>query len=486
MQHTLPITKESILHTHFQKFLIGITVLALLVRLVNITYASLWSDELYSMLSVHPDNSFYEMLLLQRRDQPPLYFVLLRLWVDVFGHTDFSARMLSIIIGSASVFAIGWVNNKIYNFRVGLLSAFLVAFNFTQIEYSLEVRFYGLVFLLVVISMYTYYLCKKNNATWFVHILHGGVCAMIILSHHFGAFVVLVYGLFDVADLIRTKFQFEKLKKKFVAYSFTLLLIVPWFYWSLTSIKTVQNYWLKIIDLGGYLLFNLNYNIVALVLILLVAGFGLFRSGFKQNNMNLVLLFQIVMVTIIPLIFSYVKFPILVSRYSFSLAPALYTLIAIGFIEVLALLKNYKVVAVSIVCILLSADGLYHSFINRTPLLKEPWKEMAAWLKSQSGYQNKAIYTVGFMVNDRVSIDYYLPEKKVTHILWDSSNLRKHDQFFLVETNAHDRIADDFRRSLDSNFSKEEVLFGVKDYGKGGVITIYKPLPVKQVATEIK
>ena len=68
MLQTLPTTKESILQTHFQKFLIGITVLALLVRLVNITYASLWSDELYSMLSVHPDNSFYEMLLLQRRD----------------------------------------------------------------------------------------------------------------------------------------------------------------------------------------------------------------------------------------------------------------------------------------------------------------------------------------------------------------------------------------------------------------------------------
>ena len=103
------------------------------------------------MLSIHPSNSIYEILYMQRKDQPPLYFLLLKFWTFVFGYNDYSARLLSIIIGSAGIYAIGTVNNYLFNKKVALFSAFIVAFNFRQIEYSLEARFYGLLFLLSII-----------------------------------------------------------------------------------------------------------------------------------------------------------------------------------------------------------------------------------------------------------------------------------------------------------------------------------------------
>lgn len=465
-----------LLKRNFLLLLILTAAVSFILRVINITYSSMWSDELYSMLSVHPKISLYDTLLLQRRDQPPLYFVILRLWVTLFGYTDFSARMLSIVIGSMSVFVIGWVNKKIFDRRVGLLSAFLVAFSFTQIEYSLEVRFYGLLFLLIVISFYTYYLTQKNNSSWFFHVLHGAICASVILAHHFGAFVVLIYGLFDLGAIVRTRFSIERLKYKALAYGVTLLIIVPWFYWSFTSIQTVHNYWLKTIDLGAYLLFNLKYNIVSLIILLMIVSWGVFKKRIQKNSMNTILLFQILMVTAVPLAFSYLKFPILVNRYSFALAPALYTLLALGIIGFYDSLTKYKTAAVILICIVLCADGIYYSLVDRKPLMKESWKEMAIWLKKQPGYPDIPIYSVGFMVNNRVTVDYYLGEKKVTHILYDSTGLSRHKQFFVVETNAHDRIPDAFRKHLDSNYSKEEVLFGIPAYGKGGVISIYKPI----------
>lgn len=460
----------------FTTCLILITLIAFFVRIINITFASMWSDELYSMLSVRPDNTFYEMLWQQRRDQPPLYFVVLRIWTQVFGFTDFSARMMSVVIGTMSVFAIGWINEKLYDYRVGLVAALLVAFNFAQIEYSLEVRFYCLLFFFTIVSLYTYYLTQKNGNSWVFHVLHGSVCGAIILSHHFGAFVVLVYGLFDLGAIVKDRFSIERLKYKALAYGVTLLIIVPWFYWSFTSIQTVHDYWLKTIDLGAYLLFNLKYNIGSLIILLLIAGWGIFKTGIYKQKMSIVLILQILLVTALPLAFSIIKFPILVDRYSFALAPALYTLLALGIVGFCGYLGKYKSVAMVIVFVLISADGLYHSFVDRKLLMKEPWKEMATWLKQQKGYPELSVYSVGMYVHKQFSIDYYIPENRAVNILVDSIGLAKLEKFYLVETNAHDRVPDAFKRHLDSNFQKEEIFFGIRELGRGGMISIYKPI----------
>lgn len=467
---------DSFLERNFLSILIGITLLSFIIRAFNCTYASMWSDELYSMLSVHPENSLYDTLLLQRRDQPPFYFVILKFWVGLFGYNDLSARMLSVVTGTAAVFVIGWVNSKIFNVRVGLIVAFMVAFNITQIYFSIEARFYAQVFLLVACSFYTYWLTTKEKSSWLIHIIHGAFCAAIILTHHFGAFVVLVYGLFDLYDLVHAKFKWSLFRLKAAGYLLTLFITGLWFYWSLTAIQTVHDYWLKVIDVKAYLLYNLNYYVISLIVLLGIAFYGLIRSAAFKERFSKVLLAQIMLVTAVPLVFSYVKFPILVDRYSFAMAPAIYTLIAIGLAATLERIKNYRVVAGAVLCLLLVADGFYYSFINRPALLKEPWREMAAWIKKEPGFPNIPIYTTGIVVNNRFTIDYYLPEKRVVNILWDSSQIRKLDRFYLVETNSHDRLPTEFKHNLDSLFQKKEVFIGLPEYGKGGTITIYENL----------
>lgn len=474
MSSTLVKPAGTFIERNFIAILTGITFLSFVIRAFNSTYASMWSDELYSMLSVHPENSLYDTLLLQRRDQPPLYFVVLKFWVTLFGYNDLSARMLSVTTGAAAVFVIGWVNKKIFNPKVGLLTAFMVAFNITQIYFSIEARFYAQILLLVCCSFYTYWLTTKENSSWFIHLIHGGLCGAIILTHHFGAFVVLVYGLFDLYDLANAKFRWSLFRLKAAGYLVTLLITGLWFYWSLTAIQTVHDYWLKTIDLKAYLLYNLNYYFISLIVLLALAIYGLIRSAAFRQRFPKVLLAQIVLVTAVPLLFSYIKFPILVDRYSFAMAPAIYTLTAIGLVAAVDYLKNYRVVAGAALCFLLLADGVYYSFINRPALLKEPWREMAAWIKKEPGFPDIPIYTTGIIVNNRFTIDYYLPEKRVVNILWDSSQIRKLNRFYLVETNSHDRLPKVFKENLDSLFQKKEIFIGLPEYGKGGTITIYE------------
>lgn len=457
----------------FYYFLVGITLIAFLIRIINISFASLWSDELYSMLSVHPDNSLYEVLYMQRKDQPPLYFVLLRIWTQLFGFTDLSARALSVVIGTLSVFCIGFVNNKIFNYKVGLLSAVIVAFGFTQIEHSLEARFYGLLFLLISISIYTYSLTLENRYKLLVHIIHGGLCGLIILAHHFGAMVVMAYALFDVVILVRKRFKLSELGYTSVTYFTALLVLLPWIYFSYSTVQGVREYWLKTIDLPAYILYNIRYNPVSLVLlgILSVAGFVVGKR--KANDLSIVLWMQVLLVIVVPLLFSYLLFPILVARYSFAMAPALYTLAAIGLVAFAERFTGFRKIIWFMIVLLLCFDGVKSSFFDKKPLMKEPWREMAQWLRQQPDFKQTALFSTGYQLKDRFTLDYYLPEKKSRHIRYDTVGLSLIKRFYLVETNGHDVLPPEEKQYLKDRYDFKEVLIGVPENGKGGTITLF-------------
>ncbi len=457
----------------FTILLFAITVIAFLLRVINISYASLWSDELYSMLSVHPDNSWYEVLYMQRKDQPPVYFVLLRYWTKLFGFNDASARALSVIIGTASVFAIGFVNEKVFNARVGLLSAFITAFGFAQIEHSLEARFYGLLFLFVSISIYTYSLTRKSKHTFLVHLFHGAVCGTIILTHHFGAMVVMAYGLFDLVLLFRKRFQLTELWYKAVTWFTAVLVLAPWVYFSYSSVQEVRTYWLKIIDIPAYLLYNIRYSTVLLVLLLLLAVAGYILAKIKVKEIISLLMVQILLVVIIPVAFSYMLFPILVPRYSFAMGPAIFTLLAIGLVAFTERMRQYKTAVLVFILFLLSFDGLKVSLFNKEPLRKEPWREMAQWLRQQPDLQTTALYSVGYQLKKRFTLDYYLPEKKAVHMQVDTAGLSLVKRFYLVETNGHDVLTKNEKDYLKSKYEYKEVFFGYPKGGQGGTITIF-------------
>jgi 4-amino-4-deoxy-L-arabinose transferase-like glycosyltransferase len=457
----------------FYLLLFILTAIAFLLRAINITYASLWSDELYSMLSVHPDNSWYEVLYMQRKDQPPVYFVLLSYWTKLFGYNDMSARGLSVIIGTLSILAIGFVNEKIFNAKVGLLSAFTASFGFVQIEHSLEARFYGLLFLLITISIYTYWLTANSNYKFLVHIIHGGLCGGIILTHHFGAMVVMTYGIFDLVFLIKKRFQLSELKYKAVIWITVLLVLAPWFWFSYSSVKEVRTYWLKIIDIPAYLLYNIRYSTVLFIFILLLTVAGYILAKIKVKGVITLLIVQILLVVIVPVFFSYMLFPMLVPRYSFAMGPAIFTLLSIGLVAFAERMPRNKIAVWLFILSLLSFDGLKASLFNKDPLRKEPWREMAEWLRQQPDLQTTTLYSVGYQLKKRFTLDYYLPEKKVVHMQVDTAGLSLVKRFYLVETNGHDVLKKTEKDYLKSKYEYKEVFFGYPVGGQGGTITIF-------------
>jgi hypothetical protein len=156
------------------------------------------------------------------------------------------------------------------------------------------------------------------------------------------------------------------------------------------------------------------------------------------------------------------------------MTPALYTLLAIGIYSSLVKLGRYRYLGLVVIIAFLTYDSINYSYLDRKALYKEPWRQMAEWIKKQPGYPGLPVYTTGIWVNGRFTIDYYLPECKVKNLLWDSSGISKLGTFYLVETNGHDRIPIQMKKSIEANYDKREINFGFPENGKGGLITEYR------------
>ena len=80
-----------------------------------------------------------------------LYYGMLRIWLH-FGWRSFFIRGLSVLLAAATLPAIYWLANLLYDRRVALIATALFAFNAFHIRYSQEARSYTLFVLLATLS----------------------------------------------------------------------------------------------------------------------------------------------------------------------------------------------------------------------------------------------------------------------------------------------------------------------------------------------
>ncbi|MEK7075360.1 MAG: glycosyltransferase family 39 protein, partial [Patescibacteria group bacterium] len=122
----------------------SIILVAALLRLFNLTAISLWHDEAFSALLVN--YSWQEMFYRIGLDvHPPFYYVILRLWSDLFGHSLFALRGFSVFFGIATIWAVyGFIKIAFKKESLALATALLLAVNPFQIQYVTEARMYTL------------------------------------------------------------------------------------------------------------------------------------------------------------------------------------------------------------------------------------------------------------------------------------------------------------------------------------------------------
>ena len=138
-------------------FLTALFCIALALRILKAGASGIWRDEgLFLFVVDSPTfGSMFDFLRFHE-SHPPLFYVLMRLWRSVFGHSVDAAEALTVLLGAVRVPVAYLVGTRMFSRRAGLIAAVLVAFSPALVYHAVLVRPYSLLPILATVA--TYYL----------------------------------------------------------------------------------------------------------------------------------------------------------------------------------------------------------------------------------------------------------------------------------------------------------------------------------------
>ncbi|MCU1749564.1 glycosyltransferase family 39 protein [Pseudomonas sp. 6D_7.1_Bac1] len=206
-----------------------IMLVAAWVRFHDLSKPAIWADEGFTLLLSSYDPS--QILFHTARDvHPPLYYLLLHEWMNVFGNGVFAARSLSALADVATVVLGIWLVSLLSTRRAAMLAGIMLALLPIAVRYSQEVRMYALLGLLMVGATIAFvYWVKGSGGHWplavYVLLMVAG-----LYTHYFAAVCMASHW----AYLLVLGFSREVKHKPllapawWVANGAVILLFVPW------------------------------------------------------------------------------------------------------------------------------------------------------------------------------------------------------------------------------------------------------------------
>lgn len=170
--------------------LYAVVLVGVVLRLVGLGAESYWIDE-YSSLEFVMSRTTVEVIreVPAIDPHPPLYYVILNLWTSLVGVSEPAVRLLSALFGIATIPVLYALGAELYDRRVGVFAAAILALSRFHVHHSQNVRMYSLLVLATVVSMY--FLVRLRTAPTRPHAV-GYVLASVVLlyTHAFGALVL--------------------------------------------------------------------------------------------------------------------------------------------------------------------------------------------------------------------------------------------------------------------------------------------------------
>jgi mannosyltransferase len=171
---------------------VPVIAFAVALRLYNLTAAAIWGDEGSSLLL--SEYALDDLWFHAAHDvHPPLYFFMLRGWIECFGDSIASIRSMSVLPGVIAVGLGVWLTRQLSTRRAALLAGVMLALLPTAVRYSQEVRMYSLlgVWLLGATLALVYWVRQPTRARYLV--LYALLMSAGFYTHYFTALCVLVH-----------------------------------------------------------------------------------------------------------------------------------------------------------------------------------------------------------------------------------------------------------------------------------------------------
>jgi mannosyltransferase len=367
-------------------WLVPITLIAALTRLVDLGGQSLWYDEAFAWIVAASSVDVSWQAILADGNNPPLYYFILRLFLAL-GHSEFVIRLPTAFWGIAAVPAFYQVLRKWFDDRVTLFATFLLAISPFHVWFSREARMYSLVIFWNLCGLYCFrrLLATQGKGPW----LWTGliVCTGIAYNISFAAFFVTLAQLAFL--VVALKSYYPLLRKWTVSQGLAFLIVLPWF----VALQTRQHKsfgfrWIPQPDLSdvpktlwnfaiGYTgeLSLLNVCSLLPFLFVLVRSFWPGRRVTDKASLFVHIWFWV------PLAFAWLismKVSIYIDRFLIVLLPAFLALVSYGAFS----LGNRWLRRILVVWLTLATlVGLGRIYFDRYNYTKEEWRDVARYIE---------------------------------------------------------------------------------------------------------
>ncbi len=191
-------------------------------RIWGIMDSCLWFDEIFSIHAA--EHSWNSIISFVAKDliHPPLFYVLLKLWIGIGGESLFWLRLLPVICSILALFPF-WMICRELKLKppAAIVAMSLFAVNGSLIKYGQEVRMYSLLLCLSLFSIWLFsrfYFRGKNF--W----LLTAVNILLVYTHYFGWLIVIAEV---VAILIAQRI---KILRILLMLGVTIAAFVPWIF----------------------------------------------------------------------------------------------------------------------------------------------------------------------------------------------------------------------------------------------------------------
>ena len=190
-------------------WLVLITLLATAFRFYKLGEWSFWIDELYTINHAMAHYSTPDLILAHippARNWVPVSVILTAQALNIWGVSEWSARLASALIGIVSIPVLFFPTRKIFGDWVALIAALLLALAPWHIFWSQNARFYVSLLLFYSLALIAFHLgLERNKPGYFV-----AFYILIYLAFSERLFSVFIFPVIAVYLIALLVFKFEK------------------------------------------------------------------------------------------------------------------------------------------------------------------------------------------------------------------------------------------------------------------------------------
>ena len=417
-----------------EKIFYVVTILICLSNAVFMFDNAIWGDEGFSIVLVR--KSIGEILSGTAADvHPPLYYLILKLVVGIFGESVFVLHLTSYLaFVGVCILVMTFVREKF-----GLLSAYLAIFLIGWTDYgfvyNVEIRMYSMALLFITLTFCIAYKVIGDGKlkSWMLM----SVFALLSGYTHYFALLAVAFMVLGVFIVCLVKKQDAVWKKIGITTVVCVIGYLPWLVAMITTVeRTMDNFWLQAIptfeECADMFFGAMNYSHkLFLMLLLLVAVYVLVnvwdvirgKKSIKEkfnDILNQDVKIQMVVLGIWTffgtalmgiIVSTYIR-PILLTRY-------LFPMVVLGAVSLGILLHyfmdkkkiSYFVLLVSVVLIIIVTKSGLNSYQNRFQAFEDRKQKTDISLAELDGYTEQ-----GYIVLSNIDhfnwtvLEYYYPD----------------------------------------------------------------------------